>query len=626
MRSGQQHGPHRQAERRRHALPRVLAEAVPGLREAAVHAAGGERRAVHHLRPVAARAEAARQRQPVVQGAAHRAVAADRLVGGTLAQHHLPAGGGEADAVLARAPADGQVAEQQQVDGGHGQRFAERADHLARHAADHGKAPPRRVRRQRRRRVRRKAHVGVEEQQVRAPRRLGEPRAGVDLAGPARRQRRRGEQAQPRIGGGEAADDGRRRVAAAVVHHQHLDRHAAAGEGGAQAGLDVGLLVPRRNQDGDQRARRTARPPRARSSSRLIAPSTAGMAASTSATTAASITRRPPAGRAAGRKPRPRSSAPTRRQACHTPPMPRRPSSKVSNSAGSRAMLSAARRSSVAASEAAISSARAVARLGEQDGGGDRLAEGRQHLRRALVPEGVFEGERQEGRAGREFRQPAHPRRDRHRPLARVGEAPRRVDPEQMPRRRQHLRRDAQEARGAARARLHAEHAEAAHEAVPVERLRVHRHVQVALAEQPLPQQHHRHAVPPGGVVGEHHHRPVAGGSARPAPAGEAHGAQVPAGEAGEDAVEEGDAPGRAQRDRRRRRPIAGGARRATAALLRGERRARGCRSASRRPASSAAAPMPRPPRSRSSASAAIQPLIITIGMPGPGCAAPPAR
>ena len=29
---------------------------------------------------------------------------------------------------------------------------------------------------------------------------------------------------------------------------------------------------------------------------------------------------------------------------------------------------------------------------------------------------------------------------------------------------------------------------------------------------------------------------------------------------------------------------------------------------------------------SRSSASAAIQPDIITIGIPGPGCAAPPAR
>src|SRR5262245_29922107 len=34
----------------------------------------------------------------------------------------------------------------------------------------------------------------------------------------------------------------------------------------------------------------------------------------------------------------------------------------------------------------------------------------------------------------------------------------------------------------------------------------------------------------------------------------------------------------------------------------------------------------PRFVRSRSSASAAIQPDISTIGMPGPGCAAPPAR
>ncbi len=34
----------------------------------------------------------------------------------------------------------------------------------------------------------------------------------------------------------------------------------------------------------------------------------------------------------------------------------------------------------------------------------------------------------------------------------------------------------------------------------------------------------------------------------------------------------------------------------------------------------------PRPPMSWSSASAAIQPDIMTIGMPGPGLAAPPAR
>ena len=35
---------------------------------------------------------------------------------------------------------------------------------------------------------------------------------------------------------------------------------------------------------------------------------------------------------------------------------------------------------------------------------------------------------------------------------------------------------------------------------------------------------------------------------------------------------------------------------------------------------------MPRPPMSVSIASAAIQPDIITIGMPGPGCAAPPHK
>ena len=150
-----------------------------------------------------------------------------------------------------------------------------------------------------------------------------------------------------------------------------------------------------------------------------------------------------------GSKRRPRSSAPARRHACHTPPMPSRPCSKVSKRAGSRAMLSAARRSRVAARAAAIRSERASAFLGQENRGRDGLAERRQHLRRALVPERVFERERQEGRAGGELRQPAHALCDRHRPLPRIGEASRCVDPEQAVRRGQHLLGDAQEAAGA---------------------------------------------------------------------------------------------------------------------------------------------------------------------------------
>ena len=216
---------------------------------------------------------------------------------------------------------------------------------------------------------------------------------------------------------------------------------AAAGEGRAQARLDVGLLVPRRDQDGDQRVsvRRAARARQQQQIERAEqgrdggeqrarrppAPSRAASAAGRAA------------GRSAGRAAAPRRGAkPATRRPC-----PRRPCSKVSKRAGSRAMLSAAKRSRVAASAAAIRSEPRLPFLGQQNRGGDGLAEGRQHLRRALVPEGVFERERQEGRAGREFRQPAHARRDRHRPLPRVGEAARRVDPEQAVRRGQHLRR-----------------------------------------------------------------------------------------------------------------------------------------------------------------------------------------
>ena len=86
-----------------------------------------------------------------------------------------------------------------------------------------------------RRRMGREPHVGVDEQEVRAARGFGQVVAGMDLAGPAFRQGRRGEKADARVARGEARTISAVRVRRAVVHDQDLDRHAHAGEAASTA-------------------------------------------------------------------------------------------------------------------------------------------------------------------------------------------------------------------------------------------------------------------------------------------------------------------------------------------------------------------------------------------------------
>ncbi len=74
-----------------------------------------------------------------------------------------------------------QIAEQQVGDHRHHQRLAQAANDLPRHAGDKGKALRLGMRRHGGGRVGGKAHIGVEKQQMRAARSLGQMVAGMHL-------------------------------------------------------------------------------------------------------------------------------------------------------------------------------------------------------------------------------------------------------------------------------------------------------------------------------------------------------------------------------------------------------------------------------------------------------------
>ena len=77
--------------------------------------------------------------------------------------------------------------------------------------------------------VGRQAHIGVDEQQVRAAGGLGQAGTGVDLAGPARRQGGRGQQAEARVGHRHRGNQRGRGVRAGVVHDDDfIRRHRLA--------------------------------------------------------------------------------------------------------------------------------------------------------------------------------------------------------------------------------------------------------------------------------------------------------------------------------------------------------------------------------------------------------------
>ena len=96
------------------------------------------------------------------------------------------------------------------------------------------------------------AHVGVEKTEKRISRRSGQDMAGVLFAAPARRQRRRGQQANAPITAGDLGDNSPRGVLGVVVQHYHLDGHAFARQGSLDRRPDGLLLVAGRDQHGNR--------------------------------------------------------------------------------------------------------------------------------------------------------------------------------------------------------------------------------------------------------------------------------------------------------------------------------------------------------------------------------------
>ena len=106
-----------------------------------------------------------------------------------------------------------------------------------------------------RHRVRRQPHIRVHEHHQLVPRQPGQHVAGVLLARPARRQRRRRRHAQPRIG--DPAQDSRRAVRARIIQHDQFELHPLAGQHAGASLADIRLLVARRDQHRHRRAARS---------------------------------------------------------------------------------------------------------------------------------------------------------------------------------------------------------------------------------------------------------------------------------------------------------------------------------------------------------------------------------
>ena len=127
---------------------------------------------------------------------------ADAFVSATLKQDQLPASSAKLRAPGLSPPAAGQIADQQQIDHRHGECLTKATDDLARHASHHGKLLPCCMAAHGSSGIARQAHIGINEKEMRPPRRFCQARAGMNLAGPALRQRRAIQQPHPRIARG----------------------------------------------------------------------------------------------------------------------------------------------------------------------------------------------------------------------------------------------------------------------------------------------------------------------------------------------------------------------------------------------------------------------------------------
>ena len=178
------------------------------------------------------------------------------------------------------------------------------------------------------------------------------------------------------------------------------------------------------------------------------------------------------------------------------------------------------------------------------------LAEVQQGFGQALVPEGILDGERQQGcsRWAQRRGERGEAGFEGERAFARVGETALRGDPQDAALRQQVDSRSPQEAGGAADGvEVDAEDADALEDAVPrPKRLGVHRSEVLALRQQAVREEDRDHRVPPGGVVGVDDDgacRLAARGSAPDWRCGRR--VKVPPEVAADDAAEEGEDCGR---------------------------------------------------------------------------------
>ena len=239
-----------------------------------------------------------------------------------------------------------------------------------------------------------------------------------------------------------------------------------------------------------------------------------------------------------------------------------------------------------------------------------RGAEAAQRFRRAFVPERVFQGQRHDdGTPGTRRARWARPGRRRTGRRAGIGEGAFRRDPQHGARVFQQPAGDLQESRSTARAvRFDPEDADPPHEAVLLQGGGFHRAVAVPVRKAEHRQHDEHRRVPPRGMVGIDDDRAVRGQDGQRA-ARQPHAVEAARGVAAHVRAEQTNDAGRTCR------PHRFGWRHATLALGR-----------SAASSATAAGLAPAPPTSWSSVSAAIQPDIMTIGIPGPGWAAPPAR
>ena len=212
MRAGQKRGPDGQANGRCHAFMRILDEAIPTGAKTIIHAALRQRDTCHHFRPKTLRTQATRQLQTIMQQGANGAMPANGFIGAAFKQNQLPASSAKLCAFCLGPPATRQIANQQQIDHRHRECFTQSANDLAWHTGHHTKLLPRGMTTHRRRRITRKPHIGINEQEMCPLRCFRQTRAGMHLAGPTLRQRRARQQTHPRIPRGISIHNRRRAI------------------------------------------------------------------------------------------------------------------------------------------------------------------------------------------------------------------------------------------------------------------------------------------------------------------------------------------------------------------------------------------------------------------------------